>query len=100
MSSRIPLPAGQNLDGMSQWFSAMSDANLIFHPEDSADSIVFADTGEPFFSAEEASVVQSVLDAFFSIFGEEAVINACYPHFMRAVRRTPGLEGIGTDFDA
>lgn len=99
MFNRIPIPVGDSRASMGQWFSEMSDNGLIFHPEDAAESIVYRESGEPFFSAAEACRAQAILDGFSRRFGEEAVIDACYPHFMRAVRRIQGLERLGMDSD-
>lgn len=95
MFNRIPTLADNSVASMDQWFSEMSDCGLIFHPEDAAESMVYRDSGKPLFTTEEAYRAQMILDGFFRQFGEAVVIDACYPHFIRAVRRVTGLEKIG-----
>ena len=99
MSNRIPIPVSNSKASMDQWFSEMSANGLIFHPEDSAESIMHRESGEPLFSSEEACRAQETLNSFSRKFGMEAVIEACYPHFMLAIRRIPGLEHIGIESD-
>ena len=84
MPERIPTPSSNDARAMSQWFSDMAESGLIFHPEDEAASIVFISNGEPFFSADEAKKAQAIIDEFFLNFGDATVIEAAYPHFMRA----------------
>lgn len=84
MHNRIPDLQDNSTEAMSHWFSDMADAGLIFHPEDPASSIEYIDSGESFFSEEEAKKAQLILDEFFNRFGNAAVIDAAYPHFMRA----------------
>lgn len=87
MHNRIPDLQDNTTEAMSCWFSDMADADLIFHPEDPASSIEHIDSSEPFFSEEEAKKAQLILDEFFNRFGNESVIDAAYPHFMRAAGR-------------
>lgn len=87
MHNRIPDLQDNSTEAMSRWFSDMADADLIFHPEDPASEIISSKDGEPFFSEEEAKKAQLILDDFFNRFSNKAVIDAAYPHFMRAAGR-------------
>lgn len=84
MPDRIPDLIDNSTHAMSQWFSDMADSGLIFHPEDEAASIVFISNDEPLFSTAEAAKAQAMIDNFFNQFGDVAVIEAAYSHFMRA----------------
>lgn len=88
MHERIPQLYDESQAAMNLWFAEMADRQLIFHPEDAADSIVFIEDGRPFFSKEEADRIQKVLDGLFCCFSDEAVNDAAYPHFMRAAGMT------------
>lgn len=87
MHNRIPDLQDNSTEAMSRWFSDMADAGLIFHPEDPANDIIHSQSGKPFFSEEEAKKAQLILDEVFNRFGNAAVIDAAYPHFMRAAGR-------------
>lgn len=84
MHKHIPALADNSAQAMSNWFSEMADQDLIFHPEDPANSIVFISDGKLFFSKKAAANAQAIIDGFFASFGDEAVNRAAYPHFMRA----------------
>lgn len=60
--NRIPLLRDDGKESMDKWFFDIAEAVLIFHPEDSADSIVMISDGAPFFSLEEAESAQRILD--------------------------------------
>ena len=87
MHNRIPDLNDSSTEAMSHWFSDMADAGLIFHPENPASEILHINSKEAFFSEEEAKKAQLILDEFFNRFGNAAVIDAAYPHFMRAAGR-------------
>lgn len=84
MHERIPRLTDESVESMNSWFAEMANRNIIFHPEDDADSIVCIDSGRPLFSKEEADQVQNILDGFFRRFSVEVVNDTAYPHFMRA----------------
>lgn len=81
-ASRIPAYDRTNPDGMLIWFAEMAKRDLLFHPEDSASSIIRIDNGEPVFTREESKTVDATLAEMFSEHGDK-VIEACYPVFMR-----------------
>lgn len=62
----------------------MADCQLIFHPEDPAETVVSIETGEALFSKDEAIKLQRTIDGFFERFDDVTVSDAAYPHFMRA----------------
>lgn len=82
--NRMPKLQDQSKDAMDRWFLEMAEAGLIFHPEDSAESIVKISDGKPFFSPEEAASAQRIMNDLYDRFGGDAVIDSAYPHFMRA----------------
>lgn len=83
-TNRIPGLRDQDKESMDKWFFDMAEAGLIFHPEDSADSIVKISDGTLFFSPEEAESAQRIMDELYDRFGGDAVVESAYPHFMRA----------------
>ena len=92
MHKHIPSLADTSTQARSRWFCEMADQGLIFHPEDPAAFIVLISDGTPFFSKKAAENAQAIIDGFFSRFGDEAVNNTAYPHFMRAAGMPTGEE--------
>lgn len=84
MHEHIPNLQDRTLGAMDHWFADMAAEGLIFHPEDAASSIVYISDGTPFFSPEAATKAQAILDDLFQRFGNAAVTETAYPHFMRA----------------
>lgn len=80
--SRIPEYSDQSFDGMLFWFATMSKRELLFHPDDPADTIFEIATGKPTFSAVEAHKANEILETMFARFGDE-VYEAAYPIFMK-----------------
>lgn len=79
--SRIPLYHPASSTGMRDWFQAMEDRGLLFHPEDRAGEIIVARTGERLFTEEEAAEADNILAAMFREHGD-GVFTASYPIFM------------------
>jgi hypothetical protein len=84
MHNQIPDLQDITLAAMNCWFADMAAANMLFHPEDAANSIVYISNGKPFFSSDAAEKAQQILDRLFQHFGSATVIESAYPHFMRA----------------
>lgn len=83
--NRIPAYESGNPDGMLVWFAEMSNRGLLFHPEDDPANIIRIDGGEQLFSDGEADEIRRIIGRMDSEHGHEAMIDACYPVFMRAV---------------
>ncbi len=88
--NRTPDYQNPSFDSMTDWFAAMSGRDLLFHPDDPAESIVDIATGEAIFTADEACKADAILNAMFSHFGEQ-VYEAAYPFFME--RMVPAPKG-------
>lgn len=82
--SRIPKLHDTTFDGALLWFSEMQCSDLLFHPEDDPADIIRISSGERFFSENEVSEIQSVLNELEEGLGHEKVIEAAYPIFMKA----------------
>ena len=82
--SRIPAYDRANPDGMRQWFEQMSQRGLLFHPEDSAETIIAPD-GSKLFTDVESAQADAILKDMFDQHGNR-VIDVCYPIFMGAGR--------------
>jgi hypothetical protein len=82
-ASRIPDFVNKSVEGMSNWFAEMSLRGLLFHPEDTPESICTIATDERTFSAGECTKLDGIMCEMFALFGDD-VCETCYPIFMRA----------------
>ncbi len=80
-TSRIPAYDRISANGMRQWFEQMSQRGLLFHPEDSAETIIAPD-GSRLFTDVESAQADAILKDMFDQHGNR-VIDMCYPIFMR-----------------
>ena len=90
-TSRIPAYDRANPNGMQDWFAAMAERDLLFHPEDSAAHIIEIANGMPLFTREESEAADHILAGMFAEHGSK-VIDTCYPIFMKKAR-FPGAPG-------
>lgn len=90
-ASRIPAHDRSNPDGMLIWFAEMSQRGLLFHPEESPESIIDIARGSRLFTDAECREIRHIMDDMFSEFGND-VIEACYPIFMRAAGQSAVLD--------
>jgi len=81
-TSGIPEYSDHSFDGMLIWFAAMSERELLFHPDDAAETIYNIATGERTFSPKESGKVNAILESMFTRFGDK-VYEAAYPIFMK-----------------
>jgi len=81
-TSRIPAYDHTHPSGMQNWFAAMAEQDLLFHPEDSATQIIRLSDGAPFFTKAEAAEADRVMAEIFAEHGDK-VIDTCYPIFMK-----------------
>lgn len=90
---RIPdLPNGSYF-AMTRWFYKMHQANLLFHPDDSAESIVEIKTGLPTFTEEECLKVNQAIDLMFERHGDKVYeIALQYVHQARGIN--PSVAGV------
>lgn len=82
---RIPKPLEFTFDGARQWFTALHEADLLFHPEDDPADIVQIVDGSRTFTDAEAVEIRSHMDQLETAIGHDAVIAAAYPVFMGAI---------------
>jgi hypothetical protein len=81
---RVPAFKDKSMEGMRAWFAAMADADLLFHPDDSPESIIKTASGERLFSNAENAELVVLIDEMFSLYGDE-VYEAAYPVFMKGL---------------
>lgn len=84
LSSRIPAYDPESPTGMRDWFTAMADLGLLFHPEDPPHEVINLASGAPIriFTAAEATQAAAAIAAMTEQHGHEAMLSACYPVFM------------------
>ena len=80
--SRIPAYDHADQNGMLLWFSEMAVRDLLFHPEDDPRGIIRIADGRRLFTDSECRELGNILSRMFAEHGD-AVIEACYPIFMR-----------------
>jgi hypothetical protein len=86
--SRIPDYKNHSSIGMKLWFSEMFENGLLFHPDDSPESIISIETGKEIFSYDEIIKIKEILSLMFNNF-EDEVYEAAYPCFMKSL----GIQG-------
>ena len=80
--SRIPEYENISFDSMLFWFAEMSVRDLLFHPDDRPEDIVFARDGSLFFSDSECKKLNEIIERMFKDFGNQ-VHEAAYPITMK-----------------
>lgn len=68
-SSRIPDLINDSFFAMNRWFYKLYKADLLFNPDDSADSIVDG-AGNAIFTDEECNRLNSAVGRMFAVHGE------------------------------
>jgi|TARA_Y100000780_G_C13627494_1_gene395087 hypothetical protein len=86
--SRIPQLTGNTKEDARTWFLAMRNAGLLFDPNDDAEAMVHKDTGERFFTPEEALEANEIVDHLSALLGEE-LDEIVYPIYMEALGMDP-----------
>lgn len=81
ITDRIPAAHDFTLNGMAAWFAQLDTCNLLFHPDDPPETLISLESGQPFFSAAEASILTNTIDRLFALHGDQ-VYEAAYPLFM------------------
>ncbi len=87
---RVPEWNDQSHAGMNTWFSIMADRDLLFHPDDSPETIVSISDNSPVFTPEECKHIEHILDEMFDCYGND-VYEAALPVF---------LERLGIRYDS
>ncbi len=80
--SYVPTCNDFSFDGMLHWFAAMSQKDLLFHPDDDPATIAYSESGKPVFSRRDVAVLRLMLATFFKLHGDD-VYEAAYPVFMQ-----------------
>lgn len=86
--SRIPQLAGSSKEDARIWFLSMREVGLLFDPNDDAADMVHKDTGERFFTPEEAVEANEIVDRLSASLGEE-LDEIVYPIYMEALGMDP-----------
>ena len=82
-ASRIPDFTNHTPDGMQWWFAEMSTRDLIFHCEESPREIINIADGKRTFTDRECTKLEAILSLMYGMFGNDGVIDAIYPIFMK-----------------
>jgi hypothetical protein len=81
ITNRIPAVHDFTLSGMAAWFAQLDICNLLFHPDDPPETLISLESGQPFFSAAEISILTNTIDHLFALHGDQ-VYEAAYPLFV------------------
>lgn len=82
---RIPDFPEPTFCGLRRWYRQMHKADLLYHPDEPAETIVRADTGEVSFTAEECVQLNAAVDSLFASHGD--LVYTVGLHFARKLRR-------------
>ena len=69
--SRIPELPNASYFAMNRWFFKMHQLDLLFHPDDPAETIVVIGTGKPTFTEAECIEVNYVIGRMFECHGDQ-----------------------------
>jgi hypothetical protein len=69
--SRIPSMPNASAFAMNRWFYKMHQADLLYHPDDSADTIVNTNTGQQTFTPSECAQLDAAIDFMFDKHGDK-----------------------------
>lgn len=81
IANRIPAVQDFTLNGMAAWFAQLDTCDLLFHPDDPPETLISLESGQPFFSAAEVSMLTDTIDCLFALHGDQ-VYEAAYPLFL------------------
>lgn len=82
--TRIPaLPNGSTF-AMNRWFYKMYQADLLYHPDDLAETIVRVDTGQRTFTDDECSQLDAAISLMFDKHGDR-VYEVAMHYFQKAM---------------
>jgi len=85
--TRIPaLPNGSTF-AMHRWFYKMYQADLLYHPDDPAETIVNIGSGQPTFSADECAQLDAAVSRMFDNHGDKV-----YDVAMQYFQKTMAIE--------
>ena len=74
--TRIPAMPNASSFAMNRWFYKMHKADLLYHPDDSAEEIVNIATGQPAFTPAECAELNAAIAFMFEKHGDK-VYDAC-----------------------
>lgn len=81
---RIPDFPELTFCGLRRWCRQMHEADLLYHPDESAETIVRTDTGEARFTADECVQLNAAVDSLFASHGD--LVYTVGLHFARKLR--------------
>jgi hypothetical protein len=81
---RIPDFPEPTFCGLRRWYRQMHEADLLYHPDEPAETIVRTDTGEASFTPEECVQLNAAVDSLFASHGD--LVYAVGLHFARKAR--------------
>ncbi len=67
---RVPKILGNSRFALERWFYKLYTDDLLFHPDDRPENIVYIEKNEPFFSDEECVILNQSLDLLFERHGD------------------------------
>lgn len=86
--SRVPAVPNTSRFALEHWFNKLYLNDLLFHPDDSPESIVCVATGEATFTPQECEILNAGLDVLFEHHGD-AVYEVALRYTYKAIGFTP-----------
>lgn len=86
--TRVPAVPDASRLALDRWFNKLYQNGLLFHPDDSPESIVCIATGEPTFTRQECAVLNAGLDVLFERHGD-AVYEVALKYSYKAIGFKP-----------
>lgn len=83
-NKRIPDFPEPTCCGLRRWFRHMFAADLLYHPDEPAETIVRIDTREASFTPEECVELNAAVESMFAVHGD--LVYAIGLHFARKLR--------------
>jgi hypothetical protein len=80
-NKRIPDFPEPTCCGLRRWFRHMFAADLLYHPDEPAETIVRIDTREASFTAEECVELNAAVESLFALHGD--LVYTVGSHFVR-----------------
>lgn len=89
-NNRIPAVHDFSVNGMPAWSAELDAHDLLFHPDDSPETAVSLEPGQPFFTPPEVAALTSTIDRLFALHGDEVYATA-YPVFIARMGTKPDV---------
>jgi hypothetical protein len=87
-TSRIPASPNRSYFAMNRWFYKMYQSGLLYHPDESAETVVSLDTNEPLFTKTECDTLDNAMSEMFKTHGDK-VYDVCLHYSQMALGIKP-----------